>query len=233
MKKYSDRFRLIKKQFTLPSWRTDHESVSDKLDEMSVIRRNIKEFDIESFNTTGKLLLLKFDFDFFCKHFDMEQFSAQQLVSLLSVTERVCDYIDFTKCPRTHMRVIAIQQPELFSQYNIQFTNLTGDAWVSLIDHDPLYKQIFLQNISQLPTKSDLRYVLNNYPELIEKLTLSDFENSLLTAKQWILLLGRKKITVSDEIKEWLDMAFNMEVMIGESTTTTYTKHARKQQALS
>ena len=92
-----------------------------------------------------------------------------------------------------------------------------------------MYLELFVQNLQYIRNKSDIKNFLLRNQEIMPILTVENMEKSCLNAKDWILFLSWDGVygAYSDEVNDWLDIEFTVDVLSGDSTNTKYTAKAR------
>lgn len=126
---------------------------------------------------------------------------------------------------------ISYNKASFIDSYITDFSHYsTSDIfWINMIKYDSKYLDIFLENTKTLITKTDVRQVCRQFPQILKNITPENIEDSKLTKKEWVLLsreIIKKNPKVlkgwefSDEMKESFKHDLMVEMLNGKSKVT-------------
>ena len=176
--------------------------------------------------------LLISDFKMFGDKINIASLPTEMLIDLfITAPVRYSPYIDFSKVPMSLFWRVADRSPTLFKKHSLPLKKIGDRAWAKLLKHDRSYfVSPFMENIASIRNKSDLRWMFQMNPSLIPELTVDAAMNSVVTGKEWVLLLSRSRIKgrmYSEEVRQWLDQQLSIEVLKG-SKNSKRLQNARK-----
>ena len=187
---------------------------------------NQNMFDLSTVSNKDKVTLLLSDPKVFKQIIDTDKLPAQRRVELfIKKPAAFLSYLDFDKLAGTNLSRIARERPSYFKKHSMPVKNLTADAWERLIRHDSLYMNKFLDNIKHVRCKTRVRHMFEKYPAMIFLIEVDQAMDSVITAKEWVLLLQWDKIvrygvkhsydkmTYSDDMIEWLREELTIEML--------------------
>lgn len=147
-------------------------------------------------------------------------------------------YKELGKIPslsRLNLRYLSVNNPKfIIDNFDEIKDNMKTDSefWYNMIKKDKRFKDLFIHYTHTLDTKTSLRRIIRSYPTLIKQLTIDIMENSVLTKKEWALLvtdiLNRKdnsvKITkefgdwkIHEDLYEEIKLGLSVEILSGQS----------------
>lgn len=195
----------------------------------------LTEKDLESASFSDYLKLLNSGFDKFIRKKIYERLNRRQQIEISFMNPQwvLDNYKDFPKFSRNDLREIVYGHEHVL-EHITDFSQFSTDAeiWLRLIEKNKKYRDVFLDNMHTCVTCTDVRRVIESYPEMIRKLTVEHFSNGKLSHKQWALFISHvskerknKKYfedwSLPAELVEDLKLGTTMEVMSGKSRAST------------
>lgn len=198
-----------------------------------LLAKSPESFNFNHLTVEQKVILLNEKLSVFSKYISIDELPEKYKVLLFLKYPSLKKYIDWNTVAKSNMDKIAIVKPHYFKKYNLPL-KVSDNGWRGLINYSDEYADEFLLKISEIRNKTSLRSFLLHKEFLINKLTETHLEDSVLNAKEWLLFFSRyenrnPKFKLSQNVRDWLDMQFHMDVLSGTSKTSVHTKKARKQ----
>ena len=195
-----------------------------------LLKEHSKLFDFSQLGSEQKAMLIAEDYDTFSEFIDVASIPTSYKVDLFLLMPKIMlDKIDFDKVTKVDIGKIARVRPSYVHKYNLPLHRMPIDGWYRLIKYRKMYLELFVQNLQYIRNKSDIKNFLLRNQEIMPILTVENMEKSCLNAKDWILFLSWDGVygAYSDEVNDWLDIEFTVDVLSGDSTNTKYTAKAR------
>lgn len=191
--------------------------------------------DFTTMPSCDKRQLLHSDFAFYKNLIDLKSLTHQDQIALaFSYPNLMCNTIAWNVVSATQRSSVALKRPTWFKKYNIPVAGLSTDAWEKLINYkNHEYIPRFLDSLTEFTNKTTLRGIFYRFPFLLKHLTVDQMQNSILTSREWLLLLNTPKISgangkYSDEVNRWLEHESLCVVLDGSATNTRFLKMARE-----
>lgn len=123
-----------------------------------------------------------------------------------------------------HLDAVSKYDPDLITRLSINISKIRIDTLERLYWNN---KNWIVSQIHNISDQATLRSFLISHEEVVPKLTVEQVKNSVLTAKQYILLTKKfEKTSYSREVAEWLTDALSLDVVSGRTKYNTRVKNA-------
>jgi len=189
-------------------------------------RANPKSFDFKNV-TPGQINnLLAYDFELFAPHLDVNSIPVYEKVRWLNTRPDLAyRHIDINRLPAYAIDELVSKKPELADTFDIPLSKVSNDGWRALIEHNQSYIHHLVKNLPAMRNKTELRRLVVSTVDLFPVLTIEAMQNSVISAKEWALLLkwpDLKGLNVKYDpaVTEWLDQEILTEILMGESKTS-------------
>lgn len=116
---------------------------------------------------------------------------------------------------------------------------LTSDSfWINMIKKSPgSFKKLFVEKLNTIDSKSSIRTVIREYPDILKLITVDTISEPHLTKKEWLHFIKEiistpktaKKLgdwTIPDDIMTELEFGVTTEVLSGKSTLSKQLKNS-------
>jgi len=189
-------------------------------------RANPKSFDFKKATTNQLVNLLSYDFDLFAPHVDVNTIPVYEKVRWLNLRPDIAyDHIDIHRLPAYAIDDMVTKKPGLADIIDLPLEKVSTDGWQALINHSDAYKFMFVRKLHGMRNKSELRRLLVKNPALFPIMTIEAIQNSVISAKEWALLLKWPdlkglKVKYDPAVTEWLDQEILTEILMGNSKTS-------------
>lgn len=193
---------------------------------VDLYRENPDAFDFNKLTTEQRVLMLSENYEIFKDKIDIAALPKKNRVDLFISKPNVFKkFIDFEDLTKELLQRIAIMRPSYFVKYKLPVAKLNQTSWLRLIKHKPeKYVDLFVENIPNLRSKTELRTIFEKNPKLLTVVTVDAAQHSVLTAKEWILLINWKDVrktpyTYKEDVIEWLEIESSVEVLSGSAAS--------------
>jgi hypothetical protein len=191
---------------------------------LAQFKRCPDSFDFKNITTHQIDNLLAFNFELFAPRLNVNSISVYERVRWLTTKDVAAKYIDLEKLPSYAIDNIVSNDPKLVKTLKIPLSRISYSGWQTLVNYDKSRLNDLSNNLSTLRDKTKLRRLLTANIEIFPLLTINAMQSSVLTAKEWALLLLWPKnnavVKYSPEVTEWLDQEILTEVLVGDSKSS-------------
>lgn len=201
----------------------------------------LSEEELDKLSSKNYLSLIDKDFRRFIRKENYDKLSRGVKVSIfIDHPEWVIENVDKMP-PHLSMKELAdmaYKNPKFIKLYITDLSNHSTnyDFWSSMIKYNKEYKDIFLKNTKTVINKSDVRSIIDRYPDIIKMIDKDTLLNFKLTGKELILLCEDIIIRRSpkifkdwkfpDEVVEAIREDLVVELLSGKSKMTRQMKQA-------
>lgn len=192
-----------------------------------------KGLNYNQLNTGGWEEILKKDFKAHSAKFlsEINKFGPVKINQIMeSVPEIIPDVLKLGKSiPKgTYRRLLDTHSGyTILKKIGIKYDILNSDAFISILHKNfSLHCMDVVSNLKNIRCTTELRFLLSQYPKLLKFITPEIAEDSVLNAKQWILLkkysssIENIKSVYNKDFEEWLELQVSIDVLSGKTKAT-------------
>jgi len=183
-------------------------------------------FDFNKITPSQVVNLLAYDFDLFAPHLDVNSIAVYEKIRWLTMRPDVAfDHIDLNKLPAYALDELVTKKPTLADILDLPLHKLSHTGWQALMNHNRSYRFQVVRNLSSIRNKSNLRKLIVANVDLFPALTIDAMRESVISAKEWALLLKWPDLKGMDvkydpDVTEWLDQEILAEILMGNTKSS-------------
>lgn len=196
-----------------------------KFDLVALYRRCPDMFDFAPLSFRDQIQLLNLDYNVFKTAFKFHPrtMSPDNVFDLYLLDPRKYQrHVKMTGLNREKLEQLVTRRPGMIKNLDLVFSKFTERAWAALLEHDcGYYCPLFFEHIAGTKQKTNLRYIFNAKPMLINLVTPEIAERSCLDSRNYIILIEKimrkgHHLRILAHFKEYLRDTTMMGILAGK-----------------